>query len=77
MKTLTFRQSMVNIMKNAIPSVIALLFEVAIEVVSMSFAGHLNDPIILGGVGMGMVMMNVFCLGVSLGLSGAIDTLVS
>jgi len=60
---ITLYASLINILKDAIPSVTALLFEVAIEVVSMMFAGHLNDPVILGGVGMGMVMMNVFFLG--------------
>lgn len=75
--TISFKASLGNILKDAIPSVTALLFEVAIEVVSMAFVGHLDDPTVLGGVGLGMVLMNVLCMGISLGMAGAIDTLVS
>ena len=72
----TFR-AITDIMFPTVPSVLSLIFEMIIEVITMFFVGHLEDPVLLGGIGLGMMMMNLFCMGVSLGLCGAIDTLVS
>jgi len=48
-----------------------------IEVITMIFVGHLNNPVSLGGVGLGFMILNIFVFGVGLGMCGAIDTLVS
>jgi Na+-driven multidrug efflux pump len=66
-----------DILIPSIPAVLSLLFEMLIEVITMVFIGHLNDPLMMAGNGLGMMMMNVGCMGVALGLCGAIDTLVS
>ena len=48
-----------------------------VEIVNLIVIGHLNDPIALGAVGLGNMLINVICFSIAFGLNGAIDTLVS
>lgn len=48
-----------------------------VEIVSVIFIGHLNDSVILGGVGLGTLLINITLMSIGIGLNGAIDTLVS
>ena len=44
---------------------------------NLVFVGHLEDPIALGGVGLGNMMISITWMSIGMGLNGAIDTLVS
>ena len=66
-----------DILVIAIPSTVNLVFEMLVEVVNIVFAGHLNDSLTLAGVGLGNLMVNITAIAVSVGMNGAIDTLVS
>ena len=61
----------------SIPSITNLIFEMLVEIVNLIIIGHLNDPIALGAVGLGNMLINVICFSIAFGLNGAIDTLVS
>ena len=39
--------------------------------------GQLGDPTLNASVGLGGMIMNVFCLSVGMGMNNALDTLVS
>lgn len=41
------------------------------------FVGHMNDPVLIAGVGMGNMLINVFAFAVMQGLNGALESLVS
>ena len=41
------------------------------------FVGHLNDPSMLAGTGMGNIVINMLCISVFISMNGAIETLVS
>ena len=68
---------MLEVAKLAIPSIIALMFATAAELINTIFVGHLNDPELLVGVGMGNIIIVMLCNSVFLGMNGAIETLVS
>ena len=58
-------------------SIWGLLFQFIVEIINLIFVGHLNDPVSIGGVGLGNLMINVVWFSVGMGMNGAIDTLVS
>ena len=45
--------------------------------INLVFIGKLDDPVLLASVGMGNCLMNMLGLSIVIGLSGAMDTLVS
>lgn len=68
---------MIEVAKLAIPSIIALMFSCLAELINTVFIGHLNDPELLVGVGMGNIIIIMLCSSAYLGMNGAIETLVS
>ena len=44
---------------------------------NLSFIGHLNDPAMLSGVGLGNMTNNLCCLSIVFGFNSALDTLIS
>jgi MATE family multidrug resistance protein len=44
---------------------------------NLIFIGHLNQPAILAGVGMGNTLVNLCGLSILLGFNSALDTLIS
>ena len=66
-----------EIIIKSIPSIFGLLFEFFVEFINLAYVGHLNDPVTIGGVGLGNMMLALFILSFWVGLNGAIDTLVS
>ena len=74
---ITHCEAVLNIIKASVPSIAGLVFQMLVEVVNLVVVGHLNDPVALGGVGLGNLLINVVCFSIGMGLNGALDTLVS
>lgn len=68
---------MVNILKIAIPAIITLFSAFYVELINVSFVGHLGDPAKVAGVGLGNMYMNITFLGIAFGLNTALATFVS
>ena len=66
-----------DVMAIAIPSVIAMLSQMMVEVINVSFIGNLGDPILVAGVGLGNMYINALGFAVMIGLNTTIVTLVS
>ena len=61
----------------AIPTMISCVFLQLTYFINTIFAGHLNDPAKLAGVGLGTTLIGVLCFQPLMGLNGAVETLVS
>jgi Na+-driven multidrug efflux pump len=59
------------------PTIISMLLYLFIQLTNTYFIGHLNDKYLIAGVGMGNMLINLFCFAVQQGLNGALDTFVS
>jgi Na+-driven multidrug efflux pump len=57
----SFKRMSINIFKVAIPAIIAMAAALLIEVINISFIGHLGDPAKVAGVGLGNLYINIFC----------------
>lgn len=57
--------------------IFGMLVYLMVQLTNTFFIGHLNDPVLLAGVGMGNMLINVLCFAVAQGLNGALETLVS
>ena len=66
-----------NFLKITIPTIISCLFLELTYFINAVFAGGLNDPAKLAGVGLGTVVINMVCLHPLIGMNGAVETLVS
>ena len=45
--------------------------------INIIFVGNSDDPLLLAGVGMGGMLINIFCFATSQGLNGTIESFVS
>jgi MATE family multidrug resistance protein len=54
-----------------------MIFFQFVSLTNIYFMGHLDDPDLLAGVGLGAMLLNVFCFAVSQGLNGTLETFVS
>ena len=66
-----------EITKFATPMIFGMLVYLMVQLTNTFFIGHLNDPVLLAGVGMGNMLINVLCFAVAQGLNGALETFVS
>ena len=66
-----------EITKLATPMIFGMFVYLMVMLVNCYFIGHLDDPVLLAGVGMGNMLINVLCFAVVQGLNGALETLVS
>ena len=66
-----------EVTKLAVPMIFAMLVFLLVQLVNTYFVGHVNDPVLLAGVGMGNMLINVLCFAVVQGLNGALETFVS
>ena len=64
-------------MKIAVPTMVSCLFLQLEFLINTIFAGRLNDPAKLAGVGLGTTLLNVVCFIPLMGMNGAVETLVS
>ena len=63
--------------KLAIPTMISCLFLFLTFTINTAFAGMLDDPAKLAGVGLGTTFLNILCFEILMGMNGAVETLVS
>ena len=47
-----------------------------VQLLNIYFVGHLDDPDLLAGVGLGTMLLNVFVFAVSMGMNGTIESFV-
>lgn len=66
-----------DITKNAVPGLFGFFATMGVEIINTVFVGHLDDPAFTGGLGLGNIIINIFCFSIAFGLNGAIDTLAS
>ena len=76
-KSDTFGQRSNLIFSLAIPSSFFAICRRLTEIVSVFFIGSLNDQAKLAGLGMGIMVQNLFAMSIFIGFSMALDTLIS
>lgn len=70
-------ESCMVVVKLAVPPIISSFFYMFVQLVNTYFVGHLNDAVIIAGVGMGNMLINVLCFAVGQGMNGALETYCS
>jgi len=73
----SFKTMSINIIKVAVPTILAQIFALLVVAINTAFVGHAGDTAKLAGVGLGTLYVNIFCQSIILGLNGAVATLVS
>ena len=63
--------------KLAIPNTVSAIFTFIPFTVNTIIAGHMDDPIMLAAVGIGITLGNIMVLSFLIGLNGAQETLTS
>ena len=76
-ESLTFGQMTWQFLKISIPLVIRQNLVYAILLINVIFAGRLNDPAKMAGVGLGTTMNHILGLCILFGMNNAMDTLIS
>lgn len=66
-----------TVIKQAIPSSLCFVIGMLQENINMIFLGHLNQPALIAGIGIGNMFMNMIGLSIVTGLNGALETLIS
>ena len=69
--------TLVDLVRLAVPNVFSFLIMYLGSVVTVGVVSALNDPVALGAVGLGSLVVNVFGFAVACGLTSVLDTLVS
>jgi Na+-driven multidrug efflux pump len=72
-----FRHRSYKVLKLAIPAMIAIIITFGYVLVNIAFAGKLQDPRALAGIGLSNVLINGLWFTTFNGFSGALQTLVS
>ena len=65
-----------NITCISIPAIITSISALVVEIINISFIGHLGDASLVAGVGIGTMYINVSCMAIIVGLNGALSTLI-
>ncbi len=63
--------------KASIPTVLSNIFLVIVQLTNIYFMGRSTDSNLMAAVGMGNMLINVFCFAVCQGFNGTIETFVS
>ena len=66
-----------NINTISLPASIGMFLSIFIEMINQIYAGHMGDPAILAGIGIGNICINIVCITTAFGMNGAIETFVS
>jgi hypothetical protein len=62
---MTMWQSCMVVVKLAVPPIISSFFYMFVQLVNTYFVGHLNDAVLIAGVGMGNMLINVLFFAVA------------
>ncbi|CDW80600.1 na+-driven multidrug efflux pump [Stylonychia lemnae] len=65
------------VLKLAVPPVISMFFQFFVQLINTYYIGHLNDQVIMAGIGMGNMLINILCFAVTQGLNSALETFIS
>jgi multidrug resistance protein, MATE family len=63
--------------KGSFPTIMTMIFFQLIQLISIYYVGQTDDPELLASVGLGCMILNVFCFAVAFGLNGTIESFVS
>ena len=74
---LTCKQMTYQFLKTSIPLVVRQNLTYAVLLVNVIFAGRLNDPAKMAGVGLGTTMNHILGLCILFGMNNAMDTLIT
>ena len=74
---MTTLQSLWLLAKLSTPPILSMFFMTFVQLTSIYYIGHLDDSILMAGVGLGSMLMNVLCFAVTQGLNSALESLVS
>ena len=66
-----------KVLKIGIPNIISMLAGFLVQVINISFAGHLGSETAMAGVGMANMYLNVLCISIIIGINSTLNTLVS
>jgi MATE family multidrug resistance protein len=66
-----------DVIVNAVPATMGLMFIFIAETINIIFVGRLNDATVISAIGIGTLYVNAMGYVIGLGLIGAIDTLCS
>jgi MATE family multidrug resistance protein len=74
---LTITEAAINVLSDAIPSMMGLLFIFVAETINIIFIGRFNKPELIDGIGVGTFYINATGYVIGTGLLGGVDTLCS
>lgn len=73
----TFWQQLWTVARLSTGPIVASFFFMVVQLVSTYFIGHLNEAVLISGVGMGNMLINVLAFATINGLNGALESLIS
>ena len=68
--------SFIDVVKAAVPTILSMIFFQMVQILNVYFIGHLGEPDLLAGVGLGNMLLNVCVFAFSQGMNGTIETFV-
>eukprot|EP00347_Sterkiella_histriomuscorum_P002719 403367069 len=76
-KETSLLQDFWTVVKLAIPPIISMFFQFFVQLINTYYIGHLDDQVIMAGIGMGNMLINILCFAITQGLNSALETFVS
>jgi Na+-driven multidrug efflux pump len=64
-QTFSWCTSIKHVIFASVPTILSMIFFMFVAITNIYFMGHLDDPDLLAGVGLGAMLLNVFCFAVS------------
>lgn len=60
----------------SVPAIITSISALIVEIINMSFIGHLGDTTIVAGIGIGNMYINVFFMSIIVGMNQSLSTFI-
>lgn len=67
---------MTRVLKQALPPIVPVIFCCLVQLINTYFIGHLGNPVMLAGTGIGNIAVNLLCISIYMGMNVTIETLV-